>query len=184
MELVTSFFVQGTPATAGSKQPFKNRKTGKVLMVPANKRQKPWMESVKYAAMEAYHGKPVSGPILLVCLFCLRRPKCHYGSGKNSTKLKDSSPAWPIVKPDTTKLLRAVEDALKWTIWYDDSQVCLSIPVKGYISRYENKQEGVYVMGRYENKQEGVYVMVYKLDDYDVGLNIQLPSLISTIPYR
>jgi len=121
------FFVPGVPATAGSKTPFiyKSKKDGKqrVAMSPANKRQKPWMSDVKVFAEEVYNGNPVAGPVNLCISFYLPRPKSHYGTGKNATRLKDSAPEYPTGKPDLTKLIRAVEDALTGIIWRDDSQV-------------------------------------------------------------
>lgn len=119
------FMVHGIPATAGSKSGFVNKKTGKVIMAPANKRQKPWMAAVTAAAVEAYSGPVINHPIELHILFYLPRPKNHYGTGRNEGILKDNAPTLHTKKPDSTKLLRAVEDALTGIIWRDDSQVCL-----------------------------------------------------------
>jgi len=125
--MIIQFFVPGIPATAGSKTPFiyKSKKDGKnrVAMAPANKRQKPWMATIKAFATDAYKGDLITGPVMLSIDFCLPRPKSHYGTGKNSDMLKKSAPFYPIIKPDLTKLTRAVEDALKGIIWRDDSQV-------------------------------------------------------------
>ena len=138
------FFVPGIPATAGSKTPFiyKDKKSGKnrVAMSPANKRQKPWMSDVKMFAAEAYKGDPLTWPIGLYIDFYLPRPKSHYGTGKNSDKLKDSAPNRPITMPDLTKLTRALEDALKGIIWRDDSQV-----VSQYIEKHYSNKPGAQV---------------------------------------
>ena len=127
-----SFFVPGIPATAGSKTPFVNKKTGKVSMVPANKKQKPWMAIVRSYAQDAYAGPLFRGAIQLECKFYLPRPKGHYGTGKNADRLKPSAPAYPVGKPDCTKLLRAAEDALKGVIWHDDAQVVKQVNSKNY----------------------------------------------------
>lgn len=123
------FFVPGIPASAGSKTgfPVKNKKTGKikVIMAPASKKQKPWMAKVASIASESYLGKLLYGPIDLRVIFYFHRPKSHFGTGKNSGKLKSNAPIYVTKKPDLTKLVRAVEDALTGIIWKDDSQVVM-----------------------------------------------------------
>jgi Holliday junction resolvase RusA-like endonuclease len=57
------------------------------------------------------------------------RPKYHFTS---KGKLKDTAPYWHTVKPDTTKMLRAAEDALKDILWHDDGQVALQSNGKRY----------------------------------------------------
>jgi len=101
-------------------------------MAPANRRQKPWMSHVQATAIEKYRGDPITEPIYLELFFHLPRPKSHFGSGKNSEKIKDSSPKKHVTTPDLTKLLRAVEDALTGIIWKDDSQVCGFMCSKAY----------------------------------------------------
>jgi crossover junction endodeoxyribonuclease RusA len=60
------------------------------------------------------------------------RPKGHYGSGKNELTVKNSAPKYPDKKPDCTKLLRALEDALTGILWIDDSQVVRQVVGKSY----------------------------------------------------
>jgi Holliday junction resolvase RusA-like endonuclease len=62
-------------------------------------------------------------PIRLVIEFVFKRPKSHYGTGKNSLKLKDSAPDKHINKPDIDNLLKFVMDALNGIYWHDDSQI-------------------------------------------------------------
>jgi Holliday junction resolvase RusA-like endonuclease len=65
----------------------------------------------------------LEGALLLEATFYRPRPASHFGSGRNAGVLKASAPPFPTVRPDTTKLLRAIEDALKG-IWYrDDAQI-------------------------------------------------------------
>lgn len=120
-----SFFVPGKPATAGSKTGFYNKKAKHVIMAPANKRQKPWMSHVQSIALDNYKGKPITDPVSINLTFFWPRPKSHYRTGKNSHVLKDSAPKKCTTKPDLTKMLRAVEDALTGVIWKDDSQVVM-----------------------------------------------------------
>lgn len=117
------FFVPGIPATQGSKRPFVNKKTGKAIVVEDCKQNRPWRTDVKAFASEAYDGPLLDGPLRLTAEFRLPRPKGHYGSGRNAELVKPNSPAYPNVKPDLSKLTRALEDALKGVIWLDDSQV-------------------------------------------------------------
>jgi crossover junction endodeoxyribonuclease RusA len=130
-----SFFVPGIPATAGSKSAFLNKKTGKIMVTPANKKQKPWMSHVKACALDSYAGEPTLKPVTLELTFKMPRPKAHYGTGKNSDKLKDSAMFLHTKKPDLTKMLRAVEDALTGIVWKDDSQVCQFYCCKHYTEK-------------------------------------------------
>jgi crossover junction endodeoxyribonuclease RusA len=130
-----SFFVPGIPATAGSKNGFYNKKIGRVIMAPANKKQKPWMSHVQACALEVYNGPPIDGPIKLSIVFIMPRPKGHFGTGKYSSRVKENAPFYPTSKPDATKMLRAVEDALTGVVWKDDSQVVHIDVCKLYTSK-------------------------------------------------
>ncbi|MEW2250450.1 RusA family crossover junction endodeoxyribonuclease [Streptomyces sp. NPDC006975] len=104
--------VYGTPGPQGSK----NRNAAGALYESSAK-VKPWRDAVKSAALDALHHddawRPLDGPVLLDLVFSLRRPKGHYGSGRNAGQLKPSAPYYPISKPDLDKLVRATQDALK-----------------------------------------------------------------------
>ena len=56
-------------------------------------------------------------------VFRFRRPKSHFKSGKNFNVMKDTSPLCHTQKPDLTKLVRCLEDALSGVVWNDDCQV-------------------------------------------------------------
>lgn len=122
-----SFRVYGPPQPGGSKRAFPNRKTGRIIVTDDNPRAKPWMQEVAGAALDAISGwgdAPVfDGPVALEAEFVVARPKGHYGSGKNAGKERPGAPLYPAVKPDATKLLRALEDALTGIVWRDDAQV-------------------------------------------------------------
>ena len=126
------FFVPGVPAPGGSKKAFKHPATGKIMVVDACSRNKPWRERV---ASFAYDHKPndlIKTAIELSIDFIMPRPKGHYGTGKNSSKLKPSAPKFCTKKPDATKLTRALEDALTGIIWKDDDQVVKQVIRKHY----------------------------------------------------
>ena len=135
-EAMIEFFVPGIPATAGSKKGFLNKKTGRVMIVPASNKQKPWMNTVTFFARQQYTGPLLKGPLKLEIEFRLLRPKSHYGTGRNSGVLKAlyGSP-YHHKRPDLTKFLRAVEDALTGFVWFDDAQVAIQETRKVYVDR-------------------------------------------------
>lgn len=113
--------VPGIPRPAGSKRVVTNRSTGKAYVIDANPKSRDWKTTVAQCASDAWNGEPLmTGPIRLTIVFCVARPRAHYGA-KGSLKL--SAPTYPTTRPDLTKLVRAIEDALTGVIWRDDSQV-------------------------------------------------------------
>ncbi len=140
------FVVYGKPQPAGSKrsfvpvnkktgQPFRSKTTGRVVVntVDANPNAGDWKQQIAAAAREAHAGKPLlDGPVQLGLTFFFQRPKGHYRTGRNSHLLRDSAPREPISRPDTTKLVRCAEDALKGIIWRDDCQVTRQFAQKQY----------------------------------------------------
>ena len=117
-----SFRVVGIPAPQGSK-----RHVGNGRMIENSKKVGPWRESVKAAALVAIGDGasfPMRGPLKVTIEFTLCRPKGHYGTGKNSDRVKDSAPYFQESKPDLDKLVRSTFDALtEAVIWMDDAQV-------------------------------------------------------------
>jgi Holliday junction resolvase RusA-like endonuclease len=129
------FTVLGKPQPGGSKKwlPRKGRIGGRPLVVDDNPKTKPWQALVSAAAYDALDGQPpLEGPLLLEIDFYLTRPAGHYGSGRNRQTIKPSSPRFPAVRPDVTKLIRAVEDALTGLAWRDDAQVVTQTARKRY----------------------------------------------------
>jgi len=130
------FVVYGRPATAGSKRAFAirlgdGRFTGRVAVTDDSTRTKSWQATVASAALEASSGCS-RGPLRLALAFYLHRPRHHYGTGRNSSRVRESAPARPSVRPDLLKLTRAVEDALTGVLWHDDAQVCEELLSKHY----------------------------------------------------
>lgn len=134
--------VRGQPKPQGSKKPFVNKATGKPgLMESSGDALAWWRRAVTEAALAAIQadyerrlGEPVltasrfplEGPVELTALFTFRRPKSHYGTGRNSHVLKEDMPARPCgrAQGDLSHLIRAVEDSLTDAgAWGDDSQV-------------------------------------------------------------
>lgn len=115
-----TFWVPGVCAPAGSKKGFWNKKANKVMIVDDCKRSKPWQSDVKAFAHAAYRGTLLRGPLSVAATFFMPRPKGHFN---HRGQIKPSAPPYPISRPDTTKLFRAVEDALTGVIWVDDAQI-------------------------------------------------------------
>lgn len=130
------FFVPGVPAPGGSKRGFYVKKIKRVVIAPDCQRTRSWMDSVKCFALDAYSKKPLlNGPIRLEIEFRFLRPQGHYGTGKNEEVIKKSAPQYPIVKPDSVKVTRSTEDAMKGIVWRDDSQVVEHCIRKVYVDR-------------------------------------------------
>ena len=66
---------------------------------------------------------PAGVPVSVGILFRLKRPKGHYGTGRNAGVLKPDAPIVPTTKPDVDKLARHVIDVLTGSVWHDDAQV-------------------------------------------------------------
>lgn len=130
-----NFHVPGIPATAGSKRaiPLFDKKKGTyrtrpngapmVVLVGDNKRGDTWRESVRAECRRVYYGDVFRGSVRLHVVFVFSRPNNHFRTGKNAHMLRESAPKEHTQKPDCTKLIRAVEDALNGVVWHDDSQI-------------------------------------------------------------
>ena len=94
--------VHGIPASQGSKKFVGRTKEGRGILADASKRTKPWRRDVMDAAISA--NLRVAGPVRLGLAFTFPRPKSL--SSPKKAALPHS------VKPDVSKLARAVEDAL------------------------------------------------------------------------
>jgi Holliday junction resolvase RusA-like endonuclease len=124
--------VLGRPQPAGSKRAFP-RRGGGVIVTDDNPRAKSWQQEIRMVAVEAMNGDEIiDGPIELFCKFILARPLGHFGTGRNAGTVRLGAPVYPTVKPDTTKLIRAVEDALTGIVWRDDAQVIRQRAYKAY----------------------------------------------------
>jgi Holliday junction resolvase RusA-like endonuclease len=139
-----SFFVAGIPRTAGSKRPGQGTtKFGKTRIVDdSGERGRQWRKDVGTTALLQRAQQGVTEPIApgvavrLDLELRLPRPQKHLDAQGN-VKLGYLT-ARPTSRPDTTKMLRAAEDALTGVLWYDDGQVV------------ETHVRKVYTLGRRE----------------------------------
>jgi Holliday junction resolvase RusA-like endonuclease len=131
------FHVSGLPKPGGSKKGFiyKSKATGKqrVAMVDDCDRNADWRADVKGAAEKAF-GKAelFDGALLLQVVFILPRPNSHYRGGDRARGLRPDAPKYHTKAPDTTKLLRSTEDALKGVVWTDDSRIAQQFAEKRF----------------------------------------------------
>lgn len=142
--------VFGRPQPAGSKRGFPvKRRDGRVGVAVSddNPHTKSWQGAVASAGAEAMMRAvgPAPelwrGPLGLAVRFRLCRPKGHFGTGRNVGRLRDAAPKWHTVKPDATKLLRAIEDGLTGVVWCDDAQI-----VEQYVAKVYGAPEGAHVV--------------------------------------
>lgn len=120
--------VYGVAQPGGSKTAVRT-KSGKVVVRDASRGVAEWRKQVAQAAGEAMEGRPLlEGPLVLTVSFAVPRPRSHYGR----RGLRPSAPVLPTTRPDLTKLLRAVEDALTGIVWRDDAQVVFQQASKCY----------------------------------------------------
>lgn len=132
-----SFYVPGIPVGAGSKRAFPRKGGGGTVLVDTSgKRGKNWRAVIQtVASIELGDAPLMRGPLILVARFEQMRPKSHYGTGRNAGVLKAGAPLYPTSPPDTTKLLRAVEDALNGVLWEDDRLVVIQQASKVYAAK-------------------------------------------------
>ena len=157
------FFVEGEAATAGSKDAIplgtwtvengvkrfhpRFRESGMPIVNVVDSvgaKGKAWRKTVVKAAEVAMKGHEImGGPIEVEATFYRRRNVADLGTGRNAGLVKPSAPAFPITMPDTTKLFRALEDALTGIVWHDDAQVVEQIVRKRWAT--PGSAEGVQV---------------------------------------
>jgi len=67
--------------------------------------------------------EPWTDAISIQLEFAFKRPKSHWGSGRNANKLKPSAPKYHLKRPDVDNLQKLVFDALNGVFWKDDSVI-------------------------------------------------------------
>lgn len=116
------FTVPGVPVPQGSKSMSRSGH-----MYEANKKLRPWRETVAQVA-RLHCKEPLEGAILLEVTFVMPR-----------TKAMRDKPAPPMTqKPDTDKLIRAINDSLTGIAFRDDSQVTTIVARKRRANPGEN----------------------------------------------
>jgi Holliday junction resolvase RusA-like endonuclease len=98
-----------------------------------NPKTMPWRQDVAARAREAMLGAPqLLRSVILTVVFEFPRPKSHYRTGRYASELRADAPRHVATKPDLSKLVRAIEDAMTGIVWRDDSQVAAVRAMKVY----------------------------------------------------
>lgn len=122
--------VDGKPAPQGSKT--RNRYGA---IYEDNRAVAPWREAIRAETQRAAT-ETMTGPVRVIILFRLARPKGHYGSGRNAGTVRASAPRYPAGKPDVDKLARAVLDGLTAGGAFKDDALVVALTVtKNYHNR-------------------------------------------------
>ena len=76
-----------------------------------------------YHVQEALGDKQIPpGPLMVTMVFLFKRPKSHYGTGRNAEKIKPSAPPFHTQRPDVDNLVKFGLDVLN-NVWDDDCKV-------------------------------------------------------------
>jgi len=139
-------FVEGHPTTKGSLNWFGSGNK----VCNANERTKTWEQWIQWTWMQSenYRTIKLKGPVEINLIFYFNRPKAHFGTGRNSDKIKPrfAHMTRPCVrKDDLDKLSRAVFDALTSHAYQDDGQIAYLVATKNWTDK-ENPVEGVQII--------------------------------------
>jgi Holliday junction resolvase RusA-like endonuclease len=120
--MTVRFFVSGVPVPQGSMRSFAHRRTGAIVTTHKSPQVLVWRDLIAHEAAK-HCVTLMAGPVIVECDFFLRRPKSHFGTGRNAGTLKASAPTHVDRAPDVDKLVRACLDALTGVVFADDCQV-------------------------------------------------------------
>ncbi len=121
------FFVRGDPKGQPRPKAFSRGGHARVYD-PATAEW--WKSQIAVASEQHRPEAPVSSAITVSLTFYLRRPKAHFGTGRNAGKLKPSAPAVHEKKPDIDNLAKAVLDALTELQFWDDDKLVNDLRVR------------------------------------------------------
>lgn len=108
---IIEFEVEGIPQVQGNHRVSRSGYT-----YDTNKKLAPWRRRVALVARQAMNRHrldPIEGPVSLTIEYALPRTKA----------MKTDPPPPMVQRPDSTKLTRAIEDALSGIVYADDSQI-------------------------------------------------------------
>lgn len=96
--------------------------------------QKKETQEVRKQIIQQFDLKPFLTPLKLYIDFYIERPKSHYGTGRNSLKVKPSSPKYHIKRPDNDNMQKFIMDCMNGIVYKDDSQAVCVVAWKLYTS--------------------------------------------------
>lgn len=129
-----TFTVPGKAEPGGSKTVGRG-KQGQTFVRDSNPAVYAWRDRIaEHAAKAMGKRELLTGPLRLSVTFTFVRPRGHYTT-RGDLSAEGKRRTYPDVRPDTTKLLRAVEDALRGIVYRDDAQVVEQEAYKVYGAR-------------------------------------------------
>ena len=97
----------------------------------------PDKEEIKKAILKSKPNKAFEGAIVLHIHFHCKRPKIHYGTGKNKEIIKDKAlNLMKVTKPDLDNYIKLYMDVFSGMFWKDDNQVIQISSSKCYADDY------------------------------------------------
>ena len=128
--MILEFQVFGVAQPKGSMKAFYRPGMKAPIVTDSNRSVKSWSQLVAEGASHALQQVPLdqqahlfAGAVRLTMAFHLPRPKKYQRASVNPAHL---------TKPDASKLVRAVEDALTQVVYQDDAQVVELVVAKRY----------------------------------------------------
>lgn len=138
------FVVLGRPQQCGSKVPMRRKDGGWFVADSNDKTRLPWMgevKSVAYAAMQEQGLiKLIDAPISIDVVFYFKRPESHFGTGRNRSLVKPSSPKHHVQSPDLDKLQRCLGDSLTGVVYTDDKLIWKWIAARHWTTELERTE--------------------------------------------
>lgn len=121
--------IYGPPGTQGSKRVI--HRGNKPLLIEDSHKSRPWRHEL-VELMQPHAPSIANFPVAVMVTIYMRRPRAHYGTGKNMAVLKPKfAGTYPTRKPDADKVLRAVMDAMTYAGWvHDDAHVAFALCAK------------------------------------------------------
>lgn len=158
----------------GKPMPLKRHRLtrGKRMYDPSHQDKKNWMKSVKQ-----YHPiKPLESVLELKIIFFFRRPKSHYGTGKNSEILRKNAPKYMNRTPDIDNLVKFYLDAMNGIFFKDDRQIISLISEKRYCDAIPGEKDKPGYVDIYikdiENPDSKIYTQIDCIKDNSINTQI------------
>lgn len=165
--MTVKFFAAGAPQPQGSVKGFvvNDKRTGKprAILTSDNSQLRPWRLSVTYAARLAMEQAGLSGrlvvdsPVHLDATFVMPAPKWA------AQKMARGKIVRCTKKPDLSKLLRGLEDALTGIVYQDDALIMDEHIVKRYAVGVE--EPGVHVLVTVQQPETAAIAAPLPLDE-------------------
>lgn len=122
-----TFFIEGTPIPQGSKTAI--RHGTRARLIEANKRLKPWRNTLQTALAAQAAGRRIEGPFTAELNFLFTPPQRPRFKDQDGNSIH-------AVKPDVDKLTRAVLDSLTNANIIDDDARCTHLTAtKNYTTK-------------------------------------------------